>query len=126
MYSMEGMKNCPLDITSKLIGKKFTVLILRNMMSKQTRFNQFIESIDGINPKTLSTRLKEMEKNGLIRRKIYHETPIRIEYYLTKKGLELKSILDQMVIFSARYCANDVFKDAKPRTYKEISLILSQ
>jgi DNA-binding HxlR family transcriptional regulator len=126
MYSMEGMKNCPLDITSKLIGKKFTVLILRNMMSKQTRFNQFIESIDGINPKTLSTRLKEMEKNGLIRRKIYHETPIRIEYYLTKKGLELKSILDQMVIFSARYCANDVFKDAKPRTYKEISQILSQ
>ena len=126
MYSMKGMKNCPLDITSKLIGKKFTVLILRNMMSKQTRFNQFIESIDGINPKTLSTRLKEMEKNGLIRRKIYHETPIRIEYYLTKKGLELKSILDQMVIFSARYCANDVFKDAKPRTYKEISLILSQ
>jgi DNA-binding HxlR family transcriptional regulator len=123
---MKGMKNCPLDITSKLIGKKFTVLILRNMMSKQTRFNQFIESIDGINPKTLSTRLKEMEKNGLIRRKIYHETPIRIEYYLTKKGLELKSILDQMVIFSARYCANDVFKDAKPRTYKEISLILSQ
>ena len=98
MYSMEGMKNCPLDITSKLIGKKFTVLILRNMTSKQTRFNQFIESNDGINPKTLSTRLKEMEKNGLIRRKIYHETPIRIEYYLTKKGLELKSILDQMVI----------------------------
>jgi DNA-binding HxlR family transcriptional regulator len=122
---MEGMKNCPLDITSKLIGKKFTVLILRNMMSKQTRFHQFIESIDGINPKTLSTRLKEMEKNGLIRRKIYHETPIRIEYYLTKKGLELKSILDQMVIFSARYCANDVFKDGKSRTYKEISQILS-
>ena len=125
MYSMEGMKNCPLDITSKLIGKKFTVLILRNMMSKQTRFNQFIESIDGINPKTLSTRLKEMEKNGLIRRKIYHETPIRIEYHLTKKGLELKSILNQMVIFSARYCANDVFKDGKSRTYKEISQILS-
>ena len=102
MYSVEGMKNCPLDITSRLIGKKFTVLILRNMMSNQTRFNQFIESIEGINPKTLSTRLKEMEKNGLIRRKIYHETPIRIEYYLTEKGIELKSILDQMVIFSTR------------------------
>ena len=122
---MEGMKNCPLDITSRLIGKKFTVLILRNMMSNQTRFNQFIESIEGINPKTLSTRLKEMEKNGLIRRKIYHETPIRIEYYLTEKGIELKSILDQMVVFSTRYCANDVFKDGKSRNYKEISKILS-
>ena len=125
MYSMEGMKNCPLDITSRLIGKKFTVLILRNMMSNQTRFNQFIESIEGINPKTLSTRLKEMEKNGLIRRKVYPETPIRIEYYLTEKGIELKSILDQMVVFSTRYCANDVFKDGKSRTYKEISKILS-
>ena len=86
MYSMEGMKRCPVDNTFSLIGKKFTVLILRNMMSNQTRFNQFIESIEGINPKTLSTRLKEMEKNGLIHRKIYHETPIRIEYYLTEKG----------------------------------------
>ena len=60
MYSMEGMKRCPVDNTFKLIGKKFTVLIVRNMMSNQTRFNQFIESIESINPKTLSTRLKEM------------------------------------------------------------------
>jgi DNA-binding HxlR family transcriptional regulator len=125
MYSMEGMKKCPLDVTSKLIGKKFTVLILRNMMSNQTRFNQFIESIDGVNPKTLSTRLKEMEKNGLISKKFYYETPIRIEYNLTKKGRELKSILDQMVIFSAKYCAKDVFKDGKPRTHEEISELLS-
>lgn len=125
MYSMQGMKKCPLDITSKLIGKKFTVLILRNMMSNQSRFNQFIESIEGINPKTLSTRLKEMEKNGLIHRKIYHETPIRIEYHLTDKGRELNSILDQMVIFSAQYCDKDVFKDGKPRTHEEIADILS-
>jgi DNA-binding HxlR family transcriptional regulator len=69
---MEGMKRCPVDNTFKLIGKKFTVLIIRNMMSNQARFNQFVESIEGINPKTLSTRLKEMEKDGLIHRKIYH------------------------------------------------------
>jgi DNA-binding HxlR family transcriptional regulator len=61
----------------------------------------------------------------LKRKKIYRETPIRIEYYLTGKGKELKSILDEMVIFSARYCANDVFKDGKPRTYEDISEILS-
>jgi DNA-binding HxlR family transcriptional regulator len=79
MYRIEGMKRCPVDNTSKLIGKKFTVLLVRNMMNNQTRFNQFLDSIQGINPKTLSTRLKEMEKNGLIQRKIYHETPIRIE-----------------------------------------------
>jgi DNA-binding HxlR family transcriptional regulator len=124
MYSMEGMKRCPVDNTFRLIGKKFTVLIVRNMMSNQIRFNQFIESIEGINPKILSTRLKEMEKDGLIHRKIYHETPIRIEYYLTEKGKNLKSILDQMALFSAQFCVKDVFEDGKPRTNKEISKIL--
>jgi DNA-binding HxlR family transcriptional regulator len=124
MYSMEGMKRCPVDNTFRLIGKKFTVLIVRNMMSNQIRFNQFIESIEGINPKTLSTRLKEMEKDGLIHRKIYHETPIRIEYYLTEKGKHLKSILDQMALFSAQFCVKDVFEDGKPRTNKQISKIL--
>jgi DNA-binding HxlR family transcriptional regulator len=68
MYTIEGTKRCPVDNTSKLIGKKFTVLLVRNMMSNQTRFNQFLDSIQGLNPKTLSTRLKEMEKNGLIDR----------------------------------------------------------
>ncbi|HJY10164.1 MAG TPA: helix-turn-helix domain-containing protein [Nitrososphaeraceae archaeon] len=124
MYSMEGMKRCPVDNTFRLIGKKFTVLIVRNMMSNQIRFNQFIETIEGINPKTLSTRLKEMEKDGLIHRKIYHETPIRIEYYLTEKGKHLKSILDQMALFSAQFCVKDVFEDGKPRANKEISKIL--
>src|SRR5215217_7653301 len=120
MYSMEGMNRCPLDNTFSLIGKRFTVLILRNMMSNQSRFNQFVESIEGINPKTLSTRLKEMEKNGLIHRKIYHETPIRIEYYLTEKGKALKPVLDQMAAFSTQYCANDIFKDGKPRTLQQV------
>jgi DNA-binding HxlR family transcriptional regulator len=113
------MKRCPLDNTSKIIGKKFTLLILRNMMSNQTRFNQFIESIEGLNPKTLSIRLKDMEKNGLVYKKIYNETPIRIEYYLTEKGKALKSILDQMAGFSARYCSKDVFKDGKPRILQQ-------
>jgi DNA-binding HxlR family transcriptional regulator len=125
MYSMEGMKRCPLDNTFSLIGKRFTVHILRNMMSSQTRFNQFIETIDGINPKTLSTRLKEMEKNGLEQRKIYHETPVRIEYNLTQEGKNLKPILDEMALFSAHFCVKDVFRDGKLRTYKEISSIIS-
>lgn len=96
------------------------------MMSNQTRFNKLIESIEGMNPKTLSTRLKEMEKNKLIQRKIYHETPIRIEYNLTQKGRNLKSILDQMAMFSLQFCVKDVFVDGKPRTNKEISKIISE
>jgi DNA-binding HxlR family transcriptional regulator len=113
---MEGMKCCPIENTFKLIGKKFTVLIIRNMMKNQTRFNQFLNSIEGINPKILSARLKEMEKSGLIKRKVYSETPVKVEYFLTEKGKALKSMLDQMASFSMQYCAKDIFKDGKPRT----------
>ena len=57
-----------------------------------------------------------MERSGLIKRKVYStETPVRIGYFLTEKGSALKCILDQMAIFSMRYCAKEVFKDKKPR-----------
>jgi DNA-binding HxlR family transcriptional regulator len=116
------MKNCPIENTFKIIGKKFTVLILRNMINgRQNRFNQLLNSIEEGNPKTLSIRLKEMEKSGLIKRKVYyHEMPIRIEYYPTEKGLALQPILDLMAAYSMKYCSKDVFKDAKPRDFKEI------
>ncbi|HYY65794.1 MAG TPA: helix-turn-helix domain-containing protein [Nitrososphaeraceae archaeon] len=116
------MKSCPIDNTFKLIGRKFTVLILRNMINnKQTRFNQLLNSVEGANPKTLSVRLREMEKLGLIKRKVYsHEIPIKIEYSPTEKGLALQPILDMMAAYSMRYCSKDVFKDAKPREFKEV------
>jgi DNA-binding HxlR family transcriptional regulator len=118
---MESMRCCPIDNTFKIIGKKFTVHILRNMTQlSQTRFNQFLESIENINPKTLSTRLREMEKNGLIERTIYPDTPVRIEYSITKKGNALKPILEQMAAFSIQYCAKDVFKDGKARTFRQV------
>ena len=115
LWNMKGMRCCPIDNTFKLIGKKFTVLIIREMIKKKTRFNQFLYSIEGINPKILSARLKEMERSGIIRRKVYSEIPVKVEYFLTEKGIALKPILDQMASFSMQYCAKDVFKDGKPR-----------
>jgi DNA-binding HxlR family transcriptional regulator len=120
-WIMENTKCCPIDNTFRVVGKKFTVLILRNIMNfNKKRFNQLLESIEGINPKTLSVRLREMEKNGLIERKVYAETPIRIEYNLTEKGKALKPVLEQMAAFSMQYCCEDVFKDGKPRTFHEV------
>ncbi len=117
----EMMKCCPIDNTFKIIGKKFTVHIIRNMgMHGQTRFNQMLDSIEDANPKTLSARLKEMEKAGLITRKVYDETPIRIEYTLTKKGNDLQGILDQMAAFSMKHYPKHIFKDGKQRTYKQV------
>src|SRR5919206_1049690 len=116
------MKTCPIENTFKVIGKKFTVLILRNMINgKQNRFNQLLNSIEQGNPKTLTIRLREMEKLGLINRKVhYHETPVRIEYAPTAKGLALQPILDMMAAYSMQYCSKDIFKDAKPRDFKEV------
>lgn len=115
------MRACPIDNTFKIIGKKFTVHILRNMTKlDQCRFNQFLDSIEGITPKTLSTRLREMEKNGIIEKRVYTGTPIKIEYAITKKGLALSPILEAMAKFSMQYCAKEVFKDGKPRILKEV------
>ncbi len=117
---LENRKCCPIDNTFKLIGKRLTVYILRNMIQGQTRFNEFLYSIENANPKTLTTRLREMEKSGLIERKVYpDEIPVRIEYHLTEKGNQLRSILEQMAAFSMRYCSADVFKDKKPRTLRQ-------
>ena len=117
----EDCKCCPIDNTMKVIGKKFTVHILRNMVIlKQRRFNQLLESIEGINPNTLTIRLKEMKKTNIIEKKIFNEAPIRIEYILTKKGLALIPILEEMAKFSIMYCGRDVFKDAKPRTFRHV------
>jgi len=117
----ELIKNCPVDNTFKIIGKKFTIHIIRNMAIRgQTRFNQFLVSIEGTNPKTLSARLKEMEKNGLITRTVHDETPIRIEYTLTKKGKDLQGIIDQMAAFSMKHYSKQVFKDGKQRNYKQV------
>src|SRR5919198_279274 len=116
------MKACPIENTFKIIGKKFTVLILRNMINgKQNRFNQLLNSIEEGNPKTLTIRLREMEKLGLVNRKVYyHETPVRIEYAPTEKALALQPILDMMAAYSMKYCSKDVFKDSKPREFRQI------
>ncbi len=114
------MMECPINHTFKLVGKKFTMLIIRNMIHRDhKRFNQFLE-IEEINAKILSARLKEMEKDGLIERKVYPDTPVRVEYSITEKGRALEPILDQMSAFSMRYCAKDIFKDGRARTPEQV------
>ena len=116
----QHVKACPINNTFKLMGKKFTVLILRNMMHLgQTRFNQFL-GIEEINAKILSARLKEMENDGLIKRKIFHERPVRVEYTLTEKGEALHPVLHQMALYSMQHCAKDVFKDGKVRQLEDV------
>ena len=116
-FGIDGMncKCCPVFNTLDIIGKKFTLLLLRNMIFlKQKRFNEFLNSIEEINPKTLSIRLKELERDRLINREVFNETPVRIEYYLTEKGKALQPILEQMALFSMKYCCEQVFENPDP------------
>jgi len=119
-HSSRRAEEVPNSNTFKIMGKKFTVLILRNMIySKQKHFIEFLNSIDGINPNTLSTRLREMEKNKIIERKIFHETPVKIEYSPTQKGKDLLPILDQMAAFSMKHTP-EIFRNNKASSFQEV------
>ena len=107
-----GMRNCPLEISLRIIGKKFTIHIIRNMiLLKQTRFNEFLNSMEGISTKTLSVRLREMEDAGLITRNIIEKRPLRVEYHLTEKGEALAPVMIQMANFSMHWEPKKVFKN---------------
>jgi len=115
-----GMKACPIHNSLKIFQQKFALNIIRNMMMlKQTKFNQFLGSVEGINTKTLSIRLKELEGFGLIDRKVTQGRPLQVEYTLTKKGNALNSILAQMAEFTFQYEPEKIFKDKKPRHAKQ-------
>lgn len=115
-----GMKTCPLEVSLNIIGKKFTIHIVRNMLLlKQKRFNEFLNSMEGISTKTLSVRLKEMEDTGLITRNIIERRPLKVEYSLTEKGEALAPIMIQMANFSMHWESKKVFKNKKPSTIKE-------
>lgn len=87
---------CPIEKTLKVIGSKWTVLILRDLMEGTRRFGQLRDSLSGISPKTLSARLKELERARIVQRQVYPEVPPRVEYSLSARGHSLSSILEAM------------------------------
>ena len=106
------MKTYLIDDSLKLFGQKFALNIIQNMLLlKQKRFSQFMRSIDGINTKTLSIRLKELEGFGIIERKVMQNRPLEVEYNLTEKGKALESILTEMVGFSTVFKPKTTFED---------------
>ena len=115
VYSSNELKSCPIEATFKIIGKKWTVLILREMLRGVIQFNRFLENIEGITPKVLSERLRELQKLGIIRRRIVSEYPIRVEYEITDLGREFEPVLLAAASFSMKNMPKVVFKDGKAR-----------
>jgi DNA-binding HxlR family transcriptional regulator len=86
------------------------------MFRGTTQFNRLLENIEGITPKVLTERLRELEKLGIIKRRIVSEYPIKVEYGLTDLGKEFEPVLLAAGSFSMKYMPKVVFKDGKPRT----------
>lgn len=94
---MEKYHMCPrFENAFELLGKRWTGLIIRTLLSGQNRFSDIEESIHNMSARMLTERFKELEKEGIILRKVYPETPVRIEYELTEKGRDLQSAMDEI------------------------------
>ena len=96
---------CPVETTLTLIGDKWKVLIIRDLLTGTKRFGELKKSIGTVSQKVLTSQLRAMEENGLVNRKVYAEVPPRVEYSLTELGLSLKPILDAMQNWGEAYKA---------------------
>ena len=101
--NITNLPACPVETTLMLIGDKWKVLILRDLMPGTKRFGELKKSIGSVSQKVLTAQLRDMEKSGLISRKVYAEVPPRVEYSLTPLGQSLKPILDRMVKWGENY-----------------------
>ena len=93
---VKSLPACPVETTLTLIGDKWKVLILRDLMPGTKRFGELKKSIGGVSQKVLTAQLRDMEQNGLVHREVFAEVPPRVEYSLTELGRSLKPILDAM------------------------------
>jgi DNA-binding HxlR family transcriptional regulator len=114
--------NCPIRTSLGILGKKWTILIIRDIgVRKINRFNRILDSIPGLTPRVLSMRLKELEKEGLIecieKKK---SSTMMVLWRLTEKGKDTLPILMQMVAFSSKWYADVIFEDKRPRRFSEI------
>lgn len=105
MLTKEEMPACPVGTTVALIGSKWKLLIIRNLLARPWRFNELKKDLEGISQKVLTDSLRSMEADGIITRTVYPEVPPRVEYALTELGKSLKPILDSMRAWGEAYKA---------------------
>ena len=107
MQEVKELPACPVETTLMLIGDKWKVLILRDLISGTKRFGELKKSIGSVSQKVLTAQLRDMEEKGLVIRKVYAEVPPRVEYTLTETGYSLKPILDAMQSWGEEYKKNN-------------------
>ena len=103
MLTKDELPECPVATTVHLIGSKWKLLIMRNLMMRPWRFNELKKSLEGISQKVLTDSLRSMEEDGLITRTVYPEVPPRVEYALSDLGETMRPILDAMQEWGTNY-----------------------
>lgn len=104
MLTKEELPECPVATTVQLIGNKWKLLIIRNLVyNGRQRFTEFLKTIPAISKKVLTDNLRALEEDGLIEREVFAEVPPRVEYSLSPLGLSLKPILDAMSAWGTEY-----------------------
>ena len=98
-----SLSACPVETTLTLIGDKWKVLLLRDLMPGTKRFGELKKSVGSVSQKVLTAQLRAMEEKGLVHREVYAEVPPRVEYSLTELGKSLKPILDSMWVWGEDY-----------------------
>jgi len=94
---------CPVAKALEVLGDRWTLLIVRDLLRGARRFQDFQASLTGIAPTMLSDRLKRMEEHGLIARRFYSDHPPRAAYFLTAKGEELGMVVGALAVWGARH-----------------------
>ena len=103
MLTKEELPECPVATTVALIGSKWKLLILRNLLMRPWRFNELRKNLEGISQKVLTDSLRSLEEDGIIIRTVFPEVPPRVEYSLSNLGESMRPILDAMASFGNHY-----------------------
>ena len=106
MLTKEEMPECPVATTVQIIGSKWKLLIMRNLLQRPWRFNELRSSLEGISQKVLTDSLRSMEADGIITRTVYPEVPPKVEYALSPLGESMRPVINAMQDWGMAYKAS--------------------
>ncbi len=100
---LKDLPKCPVETTLKMIGRRWKIIILRELLAGTMRFGELKKAVSGISQKVLTSNLRQMEQDGLVTREVFNEVPPRVDYTLTDVGYSLASVLDAMADWGEGY-----------------------
>ena len=117
MKKRKNLPECPVETTLSLIGDKWKILIIRELSGGTKRFGELRKSVGQISQKVLTSNLRAMEEDGLLKREVFAEVPPRVEYTLTDRGRSLEPVIDAMRVWGEAHMAELIIEEEA--TYKQ-------